>query len=76
MGELSPQGNLFSGDQLHLDHVGRDSFYGWLATEGARVFPDGEFKEFYVLDNGRKSVPPSQMMRMVLLQWFDKVSDD
>lgn len=76
MGELSPQGNLFSGDQLHLDHVGRDSFYGWLATEGARVFPDGEFRDFYVLDNGRKSVPPSQMIRMVLLQWFDKVSDD
>jgi len=76
MGELSPQGNLFSGDQLHLDHVGRESFYGWLATEGPRVFPDGEFVDFYVLDNGRKSVPPSQMIRMVLLQWFDKVSDD
>jgi hypothetical protein len=76
MGELSPQGDLFSGDQLHLDHVGRDTFYGWLATEGPRVFPDAEFKEFYVLDNGRKSVPPSQMIRMVLLQWFDKVSDD
>ena len=67
---------MFSGDQLHLDHVGRDSFYGWLATEGPRVFPDGEFRDFYVLDNGRKSVPPSQMIRMVLLQWFDKVSDD
>ncbi len=76
MGQLSPQGNLFSGDQLHLDHVGRNSFYGWLAMEGARVFPDVDFKDFYVLDNGRKSVPPSQMMRMVLLQWFDKVSDD
>jgi len=76
MGELSAQGNLFSGDQLHLDHVGRDSFYAWLATEGPRVFPDGDFKEFYVLDNGRKSVPPSQMIRMVLLQWYEKLSDD
>ena len=46
MGELSSQGNLFSGDQLHLEHVGRDSFYGWLATEGPRVFPDSAFKEF------------------------------
>ena len=75
IGEMSSQGNLFSGDQLHLEHVGRDSFYGWLATEGPRVFPDNAFKEFYVLDNGRRSVPPSQMIRMVLLQWFDKVSD-
>lgn len=75
MGELSSQGNLFSGDQLHLEHVGRDSFYGWLATEGPRVFPDSGFKAFYVLDNGRPSTPPSQMIRMVLLQCFDKVSD-
>lgn len=76
MGELSPQGDLFSGDQLHLEHVGRETFYGWLALEGPRVFPDCEFRDFYVLDNGRKSVPPSQMIRMVLLQWFDRVSDD
>jgi len=76
MGELSAQGNLFGADHLHLDHVGRDTFYGWLAVEGPRVFPDAEFREFYVLDNGRKSVPPSQMLRMVLLQWYDKVSDE
>ncbi len=76
MGEVSRQGNLFGGDHLHLEHVGRDSFYGWLALEGPRVFPDADFRDFYVLDNGRKSVPPSQMLRMVLLQWFDRVSDE
>ena len=76
MGELSAQGNLFGGDYLHLDHVGRDTFYGWLALEGPGVFPDGDFRDFYVLDNGRRSVPPSQMMRMVLLQWHDKTSDE
>ena len=76
MGELSSQGGLFSGDQLHMDHVGRNTFYGWLGTEGPRVFPDEAFRDFYVLDNGRKSVPPSQMIRMVLLQWFAQVSDD
>lgn len=76
MGELSAQGDLFDGDQLHLDHVGRATFYGWLAEEGPRVFRDRDFAGFYVLDNGRKSVPPSQMIRMVLLQWYDKASDD
>jgi len=76
MGELSAQGKLFGADHLHLDHVGRDTFYGWLAVEGPRVFPDGDFREFYVLDNGRKSVPPSQLVRMVLLQWYDKTSDE
>lgn len=76
MGEVAAQGSLLTGDYLHLDYVGRTTFYGWLATEGPRGYPDGAFREFYVLDNGRKSVPPSQMMRMVLLQWYDKVSDD
>lgn len=76
MGEVSAQGNLFGGDCQHLDYVGRTTFYGWLATEGPRVYPDEDFRSFYVLDNGRKSVPPSRMMRMVLLQWYDKVSDD
>ena len=76
MGELSSQGGLFSGDLLHMDHVGRNTFYEWLGTEGSRVFPDEAFRDFYVLDNGRKSVPPSQMIRMVLLQWFAQVSDD
>jgi hypothetical protein len=76
MGEVSAQGSLFGGDRLHLDYVGRTTFYGWLAAEGPRVYPDEMFRSFYVLDNGRKSVPPSQMIRMVLLQWYDKVSDD
>ena len=76
MGEVAAQGSLFTGDYVHLDYVGRTTFYGWLATEGPRVYPDLEFRDFYVLDNGRKSVPPSQMIRMVLLQWHDKVSDE
>ena len=76
MGEVDAQGSLLAGDYLHLDYVGRDTFYGWLATEGARVYPDKDFEDFYVLDNGRKSVPPSQMMRLVLLQWYEKVSDE
>jgi len=76
MGEVAAQGSLLTGDYLHLDYVGRTTFYGWLATEGPRIYPDRDFEKFYVLDNGRKSVPPSQMMRMVLLQWYDKVSDE
>lgn len=75
MGEIDGQGNLFGGDQLHLDHVGRETFYGWLAVNGPRVFPDKDFASLYVGDNGRRSVPPSQMMRLVLLQWFEGTSD-
>jgi len=76
MGEVSAQGNLFSADHLHLQFVGEDTFYGWLAREGRQLFPDEDFAALYVLDNGRPSVPPSQMIRLVLLQWYDGVSDE
>ena len=76
MGEVSAQGNLFSADHLHLQFVGEDTFYGWLAREGRQLFPDEDFAALYVLDNGRRSVPPSQMIRLVLLQWYDGVSDE
>jgi len=75
MGEIDAQGSLFSGDQVHLEYVGRDTFYGWLGLEGPRVFPDADFKALYVLDNGRPSIPPSQLMRMTLLQWYEGTSD-
>ena len=76
MGEVPAQGNLFGGDNQHLDYVGRTTFYGWLGTDGARLYPDEDFRSFYVLDNGRPSVAPSRMIRLVLLQWYDQVSDD
>ena len=47
MAESSPRRNLFSGDRLHLDHVGRDSFYGGLAKRrGSPLFVEGYLGEF------------------------------
>ena len=52
MGKVSAQGNLFGGDCQHLDYVGRTTFYGWLATEGPRVYPDEDSRTFYALEHG------------------------
>jgi len=75
MGQRAAQGDLFRADHMHLDFVGAESFYGWLATEGTRLFTDEDFSEFYTLDNGRPSTPPSQLLTMLLLQGHDRVSD-
>ena len=61
--------------QLYLDHVGRDTFYGLLASLRGRLFRDADFAEFYCADNGRDSVPPSLLATALLLQAHDKVSD-
>ena len=75
LGERSDQRGLWEADQLYLDHVGRDTFYGLLASQRGRMFRDTEFAEFYCLDNGRGSVPPSLLATALLLQVHDKVSD-
>ncbi len=75
LGERSNQRGLWEADRLYLDHVGRDTFYGLLASLRGRLFRDAEFAEFYCPDNGRDSVPPSLLATALLLQSHDKVSD-
>lgn len=76
LGQHSPQGELFRPDNLYLDFVGRDSFYGFLARSGHRMFRDRDYAEFYEEEQGRPSVPPSQLCIALLLQSRDGVSDD
>ena len=59
LGERSDQRGLWEADRLYLDHVGRDTFYGLMASPRGRLFRDADFAEFYCPDNGRDSVPPS-----------------
>ena len=75
LGERSDQRGLWEADRLYLDLVGRDSFYGLLASLRGQLFRDAEFAELYCLDNGRTSVPPSLLATALLLQTHDKVSD-
>ena len=53
LGERSDQRGLWEADRLYLDHLGKDTFYGLLASLRGRLFRDAEF---YCLDNGRDSV--------------------
>ena len=74
LGERSDQRGLWEADRLYLDHVGKDTFYGLLASLRGQLFRDSDFAEFYCADNGRDSVPPSLLATALLLQTHDKVS--
>jgi len=76
LGKRSRQRGLFEADNQYLDFVGRDSFYGFLARQRGQLFRDEDFAECYCPDNGRPSVPPSQLANALLLQTHDKVSDE
>ena len=55
--------------------MGKDTFYGLLASLRGQLFSDDDFAEIYCPDNGRDSVPPSLLATALLLQTYDKVSD-
>ena len=76
LGKRGPQRGLFEADTAYGAFVGRDSFYGWLASQRGELFRDEEFAGLYVLDNGRPSVPPSLLATALVLQTYDGVSDD
>ena len=75
LGERSDQRGLWEADRLYLDHVGKDTFYGLLASLRGRLFREADCAGFYCADNGRDSVPPSLLATALLLQSHDKVSD-
>jgi transposase len=76
LGKRGPQRGLFEADTAYGAFVGRDSFYGWLASQRGELFRDEQFAGLYVLDNGRPSVPPSLLAVALVLQTYDGVSDE
>ncbi|MBI4332182.1 MAG: IS1182 family transposase [Chloroflexi bacterium] len=76
LGKRSKQRGLFDADHLHIDFVGCDTFYGFLASQRDQLFKDELFAAIYCADNGRVSVPPSMLATALLLQTYEGVSDE
>ena len=76
LGQRGPQRGLFEADNLHLDVVGLQSFYGFLAAHRDELFRDEDFAAFYAAQLGRPSVPPSLLAIALLLQTYDHASDE
>lgn len=49
--------------------------YGWLAREREQLFPDSMFADMYHAERGRRSVPPSILATMTVLQHLEGLSD-
>ena len=74
LGRRNPQRSLFSAQNLP-NQVDADSFYGRMGIVSECLFRDDDLAHMYCLDNGRPSLPPSLMAGVMLLQFFDNVSD-
>jgi Transposase DDE domain/Transposase domain (DUF772) len=76
LGKRGPQRGMFEADTAYGEFVGRDSFYGWLASQRDELFRDEEVAGLYALNTGRPSVPPSLLATALVLQTYDGVSDE
>lgn len=76
LGRVNPQGSLLNPSQIfgHLVSSER-SFYGKLAAHGQDIISDDDFEGLYSKGRGRPSIPPSVMMRGLLLATKDGTSD-
>lgn len=75
LGRESPQRSFLDASWSVEGLLAEDDFYATLYREGPKLYPDGFFTECYTLNNGRPSVPPSRMMKLVLLQHWEGLSD-
>jgi hypothetical protein len=74
LGRRNPQRSLFSAQSLP-HQVNPDSFYGRMGAVSSQLFNDDDLKDMYCPDNGRPSLPPSLMSGVLLLEFYDDVSD-
>lgn len=77
LGRFDHQGSLLGVDSLlsRLFEGDDSSFYARMAAHGGELIADEDFADCYSAGRGRPSIPPSLLMKSVLLQLRDDVSD-
>jgi transposase len=66
---------LFDGAEL-MGPAPEGSLFAWLAEQGERIVRDGDFADCYSADRGRPSTRPSQLAKVLLLQYRTGLSDE
>ena len=75
LGRVNSQGSLLEAGQMCGHLVTKGSFYEKLARCGHELITDDDFAHMYASARGRPSIPPSMMMRSLLLATKDGTSD-
>jgi hypothetical protein len=75
LGRADHQGDLFDDVVRFCERsLPENSIYGFLARERDRLFPDELFADLFC-DRGRRSVPPSVVATVMVLQRLEGLSD-
>ena len=76
LGVADKQGDLFDDvGRFCAEALPERSIYAFLARERDRLFPDGAFADLFDEKKGRRSVPPSVVATVMVLQRLEGLSD-
>lgn len=75
LGTTDPQVELLDSDGVCGHLVADESIHRKLAVLGDKLFTDEDFADLYHASTGRRSVPPSLLAKVMLLQSLEGTSD-
>lgn len=76
LGRVKPQGSLFETRHARRHLITKGSFYERLADNGDAFLCDDDYAHLYAPTMGRPSIPPSTMLRTLLLATHDRTRSD
>jgi len=76
LGRVKPQGSLLATSHARRHLVTKGSFYERLADNGDAFLCDDDYAHLYAPTMGRPSIPPSIMLRALLLATYERTRSD
>ncbi|MEA1964802.1 MAG: IS1182 family transposase [Candidatus Aerophobetes bacterium] len=75
LGKEDKQTSFFDTGFVCAHLINKNSFYAKMHNYADEVITDDDFADIYCLDNGRPSVPPARLTKVLILQNYENLSD-
>jgi len=75
LGKEDKQTSFFDTDFACAHLINKNSFYAKMHDFADKIITDDDFADIYCLNNGRPSVPPARLAKVLILQTYEHLSD-
>ena len=75
LGKEDKQTSFLDTDFVCAHLIKKNSFYAKMHDLSDKIISDDDFADIYCLDNGRPSVPPARLTKVLILQTYEHLSD-
>lgn len=75
LGKEDRQISFFDTDFVCAHLIDKKSFYAKMRKFADKIITDDEFADIYCLNNGRPSVPPARLTKVLILETYENLSD-